>query len=157
SAPDGAQQSTTVRRNTTSSRRRGRPTSRMKPPHGAGWWQPCRPSWERPDAMWGDLWFRLRMLFRSRAMEQDLDAELRTHVLDQTEWRLQQGLPPGDAARQATLDLGSAEALKEECRDAWGVRWIQDAGRDLFFSLRLFRRSPSFYLATIASLALGIG
>src|ERR671910_602881 len=42
-------------------------------------------------------------------------------------------------------------------RDVWGRRWIEHAGQDVRYALRVFRRNPAFALVAILSLTLGIG
>ena len=58
------------------------------------------------------------------------------------------------AARRA---FGGVEQAKEHHRDARMFRWIDDAGRDVRYALRMLRRTPAFAAVTVATLALGIG
>src|SRR5207253_2780140 len=59
-----------------------------------------------------------------------------------------------DAARRA---LGSPLAWREQGRDVWGWRWLDETARDIHFALRGIRGSPGFAAAAILTLALGIG
>jgi predicted permease len=67
------------------------------------------------------------------------------------------GLPPAEALRQARLEFGPVESLKEECREQRPAFWLFDLGRDMRHTLRLLRRSPVLAAAAILSLGLGIG
>ena len=85
--------------------------------------------------MLSDLLYRLRALFRRKGMEAELDEELHTHVEHQVEKYVQSGLAREEAARRARLEFGGLDQVKEECRDARGVNFIetliQDARRSV--------------------------
>ncbi len=100
---------------------------------------------------------RLRALLGKRAVERDLDDELRFHVDLETDKNIRAGMAPADARRRAALAFGGLEATKEAHRDGWGVRWIEDGLRDVRLSLRALARNPVLAGAAIVTLALGIG
>ena len=58
-----------------------------------------------------------------------------------------------EAERQARLMLGGVEQIREQCRDARGTRWIEDAVRDMRYTCRTLRKSPAFAAVAILSLA----
>jgi len=99
---------------------------------------------------------RLRSLFRSRRVEQELDEELQFHLDRQIEEHVRRGLTQEQARRAALLAMGGVDQRKEESRDARGVGFIENAGRDLCHALRSFRQNPRFALVAIFTVALGV-
>src|SRR5882672_10168970 len=105
--------------------------------------------------MISDLLFRLRAIFRRRSVEEELDNELRFHFEHEIEKLMRSGLTREEASRRARLALGGLEQVKEECRDARGVSWLETAIQDLRHGMRGLRRNPG--LAILATITLSLG
>ena len=75
-----------------------------------------------------------------------LVAQFRREGLDQTE-----------ARRRARIEFGAVYSLREEARDARGLRLLEELGRDVRIGARMLRKAPGFAALAILTLALGIG
>ena len=73
----------------------------------------------------------LRSLVTRRRVEEDLDEELRFHLEMEADANRRRGLEPAAARRAARVGLGGIERTKEEVRDQYWFRWVDDARQDV--------------------------
>jgi hypothetical protein len=103
------------------------------------------------------LW---RWLTRRRHRDEDLQAEIASHIALATQERVAQGQDPEVARRAALKEFGNVTLTREATRRAWGGQWIERSGdllRDVRYAVRLLLRTPVYSAIVITVLALGIG
>jgi putative ABC transport system permease protein len=89
--------------------------------------------------------------------KQEIDEELRFHLAARTQENIAAGMPPEEAARAARKHFGNVQGIREQCRQARGVTWVDNFFQDLRFGIRLWRKQPGSFISAVAALTLGIG
>ncbi|HKW61493.1 MAG TPA: ABC transporter permease [Candidatus Acidoferrum sp.] len=92
-----------------------------------------------------------------RTLDPQYESELRFHIEKLTDENMAAGMTPEEARRRAVLEFGGAEQIKEELRDVQRIPVLEMALKNFRWALRFVRKSPSFSIVVILTLALGIG
>jgi putative ABC transport system permease protein len=96
-------------------------------------------------------------LFSRRAIENELDEELRDHIERDTAHRISRGADPASARREALATFGTIEATKDDVRDEHGITALDDIARDVRHAVRRAARAPQYTLLVTLTMGLGIG
>ncbi len=98
-----------------------------------------------------------KSLFPKRASDDQMNSELRFHIEELTEAKIAAGMNAEEARRRAILEFGGHEQLKEDLRDVYRIRLLDASITNLKSAFRFIRKSPTFSITVILTLALAIG
>jgi hypothetical protein len=89
--------------------------------------------------------------------DDDLRAELESHLEFAIAENVRRGMAPDAARRQALLEAGGLDQAVEAVRDQRGLPWLETFAADVRYAVRALARHPVVASVTILSLAAGIG
>ena len=104
-----------------------------------------------------ELAARVRGVLPSRRLDDEFDAEMRSHLEILAEEHERRGLSPDDARLAARRDFGGVARARERHREQRGLPFFDTLVQDVTYALQLWRRAPGFAIVVIVVLALGIG
>ena len=89
--------------------------------------------------------------------EARLTDEMRFHVDMQTEALVRAGVDPAEARRRALVAFGGRERYREDARDEYRARLLDELMQDVRYGMRSLLNARVFTAAAVCTLALGIG
>jgi hypothetical protein len=99
----------------------------------------------------------MRASLDGRTFDADFDEEVEAHLALLTDHFVRRGLNPDEARYAARRQFGGVTQIKNELRDRSRFRALETVLQDSVYVIRQFRKSPLFAVASILTLALGIG
>jgi putative ABC transport system permease protein len=92
-----------------------------------------------------------------RRQDERLRPETAEHIALLTEDNIRSGMSPDEARRQAILNFGAVEGIKETYRDQQSIPSAETVLRDARYSFRVLRKTPAFTGVVVLILTAGIG
>src|SRR5262245_47918243 len=95
--------------------------------------------------------------FRRAKWDRERLAEIESYIQIETDENMARGMTPSAARQAAYRKLGNTTRIREEIYTMNTIGFLDSLVRDLRYSFRAMWRRPTFMVAAVLTLALGIG
>lgn len=99
----------------------------------------------------------LKRFFSRRSRDEEMAREMEAHRAMEADWNLARGLSPEEAQGRAYVEFGSPRRVRESEWESNSLMAIEGVWRDVKYAVRTLARTPSFTMAAVLVMALGIG